>query len=63
MVACWAETAEERPSSSQLVEIASAPEFVHLLDIALLSEDLQPKILAIGIQSIVLYVSKTRKIL
>uniref|UniRef100_A0A914H1N2 Non-specific serine/threonine protein kinase n=1 Tax=Globodera rostochiensis TaxID=31243 RepID=A0A914H1N2_GLORO len=38
MIACWEERAERRPSSSQLVEICSAPEFSHLLDVALLGE-------------------------
>ncbi|KAL3092466.1 hypothetical protein niasHS_007675 [Heterodera schachtii] len=39
MIACWEERAERRPNSSQLVEICSAPEFSHLLDVALLRED------------------------
>ncbi|KAI1713552.1 protein tyrosine kinase domain-containing protein [Ditylenchus destructor] len=39
MVICWSENAEFRPSSSQLVGICSAPEFTHLLDVALLKDN------------------------
>lgn len=41
MVDCWAEDADNRPSSSQLVGICSAPEYTHLLDVALVPNDLQ----------------------
>ncbi len=34
MVVCWSQQPRERPSASQLVSIASAPEFVHLVDVA-----------------------------
>ena len=36
MVVCWAQQPRNRPSSSQLVSIASAPEFVHLSDVVTL---------------------------
>lgn len=36
MVRAWAQQPRERPSASQLVSIASAPEFVHLVDAAAL---------------------------
>ena len=39
MVICWSENAEFRPSSSQLVGICSAPEFSHLLDVAVLKDN------------------------
>uniref|UniRef100_A0A915CTS6 Protein kinase domain-containing protein n=1 Tax=Ditylenchus dipsaci TaxID=166011 RepID=A0A915CTS6_9BILA len=39
MVICWSENAEFRPSSSQLVGICSAPEFTHLLDVAVLRDN------------------------
>lgn len=39
MVTCWSENADLRPSSSQLVEICSAPEFTHLLDVAIIQND------------------------
>ncbi|KAH7717085.1 LRK-1 protein [Aphelenchoides avenae] len=38
MVVCWSEDAENRPSSSQLVCICSAPEYTHLLDVAILPD-------------------------
>uniref|UniRef100_A0A914EQ15 Protein kinase domain-containing protein n=1 Tax=Acrobeloides nanus TaxID=290746 RepID=A0A914EQ15_9BILA len=50
IVTCWAESAEERPSSSQLIEITSAPEFIHLLDVALLNTEIHPEISVIGMQ-------------
>ncbi|KAI6202441.1 Protein kinase domain containing protein [Aphelenchoides besseyi] len=37
MVACWSENAANRPSSSELVTITSAPEFTNLSDVAVLS--------------------------
>ncbi|KAG8224987.1 hypothetical protein J437_LFUL005998 [Ladona fulva] len=33
MVLCWAQQPKDRPSASQLVSIASAPEFTHLYDV------------------------------
>lgn len=33
MVLCWSQQPKDRPSASQIVSIASAPEFVHLSDI------------------------------
>lgn len=33
MVACWSGQPEQRPSASQIVSIASAPEFTHLADV------------------------------
>ncbi|XP_065214793.1 leucine-rich repeat serine/threonine-protein kinase 1 isoform X2 [Planococcus citri] len=33
MVICWAQSPSERPSASQIVSIASAPEFTHLYDV------------------------------
>jgi hypothetical protein len=38
MVVAWAQTPMDRPSSSQLVSIASAPEFAHLLDVVALAD-------------------------
>jgi hypothetical protein len=32
MVVCWSHRPRERPSASQIVSIASAPEFLHLAD-------------------------------
>ena len=32
MVACWSHHSRDRPTASQIVSIASAPEFTHLLD-------------------------------
>ena len=31
--ACWSQRAKERPTTSQIVSIATAPEFTHLIDI------------------------------
>lgn len=39
MVTCWSENSDLRPNSSQLVGICSAPEFTHLLDVALIQHD------------------------
>lgn len=33
MVMCWSQQPKDRPSASQIVSIASAPEFVHLSDV------------------------------
>lgn len=33
MVLCWSQQPKDRPSASQIVSIASAPEFVHLSDV------------------------------
>ena len=41
MVACWSHNSRERPSASQIVSIASAPEFTHLLDVIVLDQVLQ----------------------
>ncbi|XP_033223116.1 leucine-rich repeat serine/threonine-protein kinase 1 [Belonocnema kinseyi] len=38
MVICWAQNPKDRPTASQIVSIASAPEFVHLIDVTLLAE-------------------------
>jgi len=32
MVLCWSQSPRDRPSASQIVSIASAPEFTHLCD-------------------------------
>jgi hypothetical protein len=32
MVLCWSQSPRDRPSASQIVSIASAPEFTHLSD-------------------------------
>lgn len=37
MVLCWSQSPENRPSTSQIVSITSAPEFVHLLDVVILA--------------------------
>lgn len=37
MVLCWAQQPRDRPSASQIVSIASAPEFTHLADVVSLS--------------------------
>ncbi|XP_055684527.1 leucine-rich repeat serine/threonine-protein kinase 1 isoform X1 [Lutzomyia longipalpis] len=37
MVLCWDQQPKNRPSASQIVSIASAPEFTHLLDVVSLS--------------------------
>ena len=37
MVLCWAQQPRDRPSASQMVSIASAPEFTHLTDVATLN--------------------------
>lgn len=34
MVLCWSQQPKDRPSASQIVSIASAPEFTHLSDVA-----------------------------
>ena len=33
MVVCWSQQPRDRPSASQMVSLASAPEFVHLIDV------------------------------
>lgn len=33
MVLCWSQQPKDRPSASQIVSIASAPEFTHLSDV------------------------------
>ena len=38
MVTCWSHHSRDRPSASQIVSIASAPEFTHLLDTILLDQ-------------------------
>ncbi|KAL7304930.1 hypothetical protein TKK_0002728 [Trichogramma kaykai] len=38
MVICWAQNPKDRPTASQIVSIASAPEFTHLVDATLLTE-------------------------
>lgn len=38
MVICWAQNPRDRPTASQIVSIASAPEFTHLIDVTLLTE-------------------------
>ncbi|XP_011493971.1 PREDICTED: leucine-rich repeat serine/threonine-protein kinase 1 [Ceratosolen solmsi marchali] len=41
MVICWAQNPRDRPTASQIVSIASAPEFTHLIDVTLLPEKSQ----------------------
>ncbi|XP_017885653.1 leucine-rich repeat serine/threonine-protein kinase 1 [Ceratina calcarata] len=41
MVICWAQNPKDRPTASQIVSIASAPEFTHLIDVVLLTERTQ----------------------
>ncbi|KAG7189414.1 hypothetical protein KM043_017118 [Ampulex compressa] len=41
MVICWAQNPKNRPTASQIVSIASAPEFTHLIDVTLLTERTQ----------------------
>ncbi|XP_058798844.1 leucine-rich repeat serine/threonine-protein kinase 1 [Phymastichus coffea] len=41
MVICWAQNPKDRPAASQIVSIASAPEFTHLVDVTLLTERTQ----------------------
>ena len=38
MVTCWSHNSRERPSASQIVSIASAPEFTHLQDSIMLDQ-------------------------
>ncbi len=33
MVLCWSQQPKDRPTASQIVSIATAPEFIHLLDV------------------------------
>lgn len=39
MVLCWDQQPKLRPSASQIVSIASAPEFTHLIDVVSLSHN------------------------
>ena len=39
MVLCWSQQPKDRPTASQIVSIASAPEFTHLLDVISLNHD------------------------
>lgn len=39
MISCWAQQPRDRPSASQIVSIASAPEFTHLLDVVSLQNN------------------------
>ncbi|XP_043263337.1 leucine-rich repeat serine/threonine-protein kinase 1 [Colletes gigas] len=41
MVICWAQNPKDRPTASQIVSIASAPEFTHLIDVIMLTERTQ----------------------
>lgn len=41
MVICWTQNPKDRPTASQIVSIASAPEFTHLIDVTLLTERTQ----------------------
>lgn len=41
MVICWEQNPKNRPTASQIVSIASAPEFTHLIDVTLLTERTQ----------------------
>lgn len=43
MVVCWAQNPKDRPTASQIVSIASAPEFTHLVDVVLVTERTQVK--------------------
>ena len=38
MVVCWSQQPRHRPSASQIVSIASAPEFMHLMDVVSLDQ-------------------------
>ncbi len=38
MVVCWSQQPRDRPSASQIVSIASAPEFLHLMDVVSLDK-------------------------
>jgi hypothetical protein len=40
MITCWSDNAENRPSSSELVTICTAPEFANLSDVAILTNEL-----------------------
>jgi len=37
MVLCWNQQPKDRPTASQIVSIATAPEFIHLLDVVSLN--------------------------
>lgn len=39
MALCWSHHPKDRPTASQIVSIATAPEFVHLLDVISLNHD------------------------
>ena len=38
MVICWSQQPRHRPTASQIVSIASAPEFLHLMDVVSLDQ-------------------------
>ncbi|KAI1294731.1 Leucine-rich repeat serine/threonine-protein kinase 1 [Halotydeus destructor] len=42
MVLCWSEAAKDRPATSQIVSIVSAPEFVHMMDVVPLVDNMAP---------------------
>lgn len=48
MVICWAQSPSDRPSASQIVSIASAPEFTHLQDVVSLNH-LSPIIASLAV--------------
>ena len=50
MVACWSQFPNNRPATSQIVSITSAPEFVHLLDVTSIV-DIYPSISATMVQN------------
>ena len=39
MVLCWNQQPKDRPTASQIVSIATAPEFIHLLDVVSLNHN------------------------
>lgn len=40
MTMCWSQHPKARPSASQIVSIAAAPEFVHLIDVTSLDDNM-----------------------
>lgn len=40
MTLCWSQQPQDRPSTSQIVSIASAPEFFHLTDVVSLKDQM-----------------------